>query len=395
MAENTTMGNSRESKRYILAPVVTTDLRMSTPTPPLSPTASMSPLVRPPTQGGGPLSSHPTTPIDMPGAWISTSDLVAQAEKPPSPSSSASRSLSAGVQPLRHDSFRTPQIPASANRQRRPSSGVRKLLSLSSLRNSLLGSRNSVSDLSPASRSTSSHQVASHEDRPSSRVSSAGQGIKRSASPSVPSAAVDGSQHAPSPLRKKKSASWFKRKSQIFLFSQDDTLDSLVEAQSRPGTNMTEKADQNNSQAQPHQTQGGLQASQTQGTPRSRQSSYGFSLPRPVSQAFGVPRSRQSSYTVESPKSRQSSYAYEPPKSRQASQAQERPRSQQVSQAHEDPQSPSASQDYESSEANRVQLVRPASPPPRLELPQLGTLREGGMDGGSFGEEDMFANIGR
>lgn len=218
--------------------------------PPLSPAVSMAPLIRPPTAGGGPLSSHPTTPIDLPGAWISTPDLLSHergtSTSPPSyfdPTPSASPVIP-NLAYLKQESFRRPLSPASANMQsqtpplqsqRRDSKGVRKLLSLSSLRNSFASSRSSLMMSSsqsierPASRSTDSSR-----DQPTV------QGVKRSASPVAAASStspIDEQQATAPPLRKHKSQGWFRRRSSLFLFGEDGTmLDSVTEAQSRPGT---------------------------------------------------------------------------------------------------------------------------------------------------------------
>ena len=339
-------GGHRGSRVFSLPPVVTTGGLMdsattSTTTPPLSPSASMSPLVRPPTQGGGPLSSHPTTPIDMPGAWVSSSDLPFQVESHANksstslfaaplnsfdtPPSSASPSVVGSAEPSRHDSFRTPIHPASASTQRRGSKGVRKLLSLSSLRNSFMGSRNSVAMSSPVVVPNATSEA--HRERASLRASSANypQGIKRSASRSTLSPSLDDSQNdLQAPLRKRQSGGWFRRKSQIFFFGQDgDLLDSVAETQSRPVTT--------------------------------------YDGPGIIKDERWDPPRAQSYQANEAPKPYEASRSHEPPETYRS---------------YTPPEAYSSDQ----------------TPEPYLTIPELPELE---VDGGSLHAEDMFANIGR
>lgn len=188
--------------------------------PPRSPGGSS--LGRAPTPGGGPLSSHPTTPEDvMPGAF------------PPTPEPEKDGRLERAD--TRQDSFRTPIYPASAmnfptgsssspeQQQRRPS-GVRKLLSFNSLRSSFNSSRTSlqlpresVSQGGPPQSSPAQHNS-----------------LKRPSSPSIISTTASAASRPP--LREKKSGSWFRRKSGLFMLnSETNQLDS-VEESTRPDT---------------------------------------------------------------------------------------------------------------------------------------------------------------
>lgn len=374
MAATSVMQIRRDDTLYTLPPVITTTgMDKSTgalaPTPPLSPSASITPLVRPPTQGGGPLSSHPTTPVDMPGAWLSTSDLHAYTATPSSPSWSGTASISADVQPLRHDSSRTPDSPASAFTQRRGSTGVRKLLSLTSLRKSVMGSRNSSL---PISAPMSQAQAEEHMERSASRLSNAGlmQGTKRSASSSMLHPPVEDDQRsACSPLRKRKSGSWFRRQSQM-IFGQDEAMVDVPEGQSRPTT----KAD-----GTPHDHESipakisripeSRRSPHVHGENGGRHSSYGFGIPktRTVAEAFENPLSRQTTYVFDKSKSRQSSYGYESGKS---------------GELHESP---------DTHDINST----PRTTPPLLVLPELDMLGGGKLDGGSLGGEAIFSDIGR
>ncbi|KAF2769569.1 hypothetical protein EJ03DRAFT_327175 [Teratosphaeria nubilosa] len=195
-----------------------------TPAPPASPPhSSHSSIARPPTPGGGPLTSHPTTPVDIAGAF------------PPTPEPEhANLPMSKPKQQGQDGVFRVPASPPSAadsasqhihspEPQRRPN-GVRKLFSMSSLRSSFNSSRTSLS----LSTHTSDRQV-----HPLT-------GMKRPSSPSMASTTASsiGGVALPRPeLRKKKSASWFRRKSGMFTMNQDTGfgLDSVDENQ-RPDT---------------------------------------------------------------------------------------------------------------------------------------------------------------
>lgn len=305
------------------------------PTPPLTPTMSLSPLVRPPTAGGGPLSSHPTTPVDLPGAWISTPDLLsherAPSTSPPSyfdPTPSASPVVP-NLAYLKQDSFRRPLSPASnmmqsqtpppLQTQRRDSKGVRKLLSLSSLRNSFSSSRTSL-----LMSSSQSIERPSSRSTDSSKEQQTQQGVKRSASPAAAAAIsaspTDDHPSTQPPLRKRKSQGWFRRKSSLFMFGEDGTmLDSVTEAQSRPGTT------------------------------------------NDLAPVFTAPRSTPRS--ISSPIYRpESTYTFEPAPHEQVP----------------------ADYTYRSS--------RIFSPPPML--PEIETLKGGHLDGGSMHAEELFAGIG-
>ena len=189
------------------------------PAPLESPPQTPADDIRPPTPGGGPLTSHPTTPDNVP------------TNLPPTPEpEKQSISNTRAYQP-KPDNFRTPMYPASASLNQQPPytsngqqqqdqprrKGVRKLLSLSNLRSSFSSSRTSLN-----------LPRTSHDNQ--STISS----LKRPASPSMASTTASAWSERP-PLREKKSGNWFKRKSGMFLHA-DMPLDAVDEASSRPDT---------------------------------------------------------------------------------------------------------------------------------------------------------------
>lgn len=186
-------------------------LTEGTDIPPPAPSPHRSPsLAEPPTPGGGPLSSHPTTPPSERGD-----------DNKPSTADTVTRD--------RSDSFRTPTSPASAAQMspnaQRPK-GVRKLLSLSNLRSSFSSSRTSLS----LPKGSSEAQPNSNQ-APTSASS-----IRRPVSPGAasslaPSMTTSTTVTGP-PVRQKKSGNWFKRKSSLFLLNGD--LDTVEEG--RPDT---------------------------------------------------------------------------------------------------------------------------------------------------------------
>jgi hypothetical protein len=187
-------------------------------TPPRSP--SPIPLARPPTQGGGPLSSHPTSAEDIRSATL-----------PPTPDpeqevlTKMSTSTSSNHDSLRTDSFRTPDSPASAHNkkpskaeQQKAGQSVRKLFSLNNLRNSFSSSRTSLQAQSPsAETSPQPPQADSFRQRPAS-----------------------GHTITPQMRPRSKSGSWFKRKSSMFMFNGAGDLDVVTE--DRPATESAQKA---------------------------------------------------------------------------------------------------------------------------------------------------------
>ncbi|KAK4553596.1 hypothetical protein LTR86_009392 [Recurvomyces mirabilis] len=221
------MASIRNNNRYTLSlkPVdysLTAGTNIPAPldTPPRSPAGS----ARPPTSGGGPLTSHPATPEDMPGAYPITPSATRDLDD----LSKINTSMFTG-RVEKADSFRTPYSPASAvptnttsspeQPQRRPS-GVRRLLSLSSLRSSFNSSRTSLS------------LPRQPSDAPAPAVNT----LKRPSTASIKSHA-ESTNYQPRPdLRRKKSSGWFKRKSGMFMLNDDNILDAVDESTSRPDT---------------------------------------------------------------------------------------------------------------------------------------------------------------
>ena len=236
--------------------------------PPLSPSG----IARPPTPGGGPLSSHPATPVNG-GSYFPPPPVEKPATPPRSDhksdyKSSTDSSHKSSYRP-RVDSAvtRTPLSPASANSQftppqpqphpsiskhrRRDSSGVRKLLSLTSLRNSLSGGSRSSLSLQRTPTISAPEQLYTADvfgtNNPRRRPSLSSHSIMSSfmttdtsASPSPTytsttttnnnphtsyQAQVQGGRSPPQPqLRKRKSVGWFRRKSGLFML--DDAMDN-------------------------------------------------------------------------------------------------------------------------------------------------------------------------
>lgn len=172
-------------------------------TPPKSPLGS----ARPPTAGGGPLSSHPTSADDIPGEFPPTPEPDNERSAKRSSSSSSNTNMD------RTDSFRTPASPSSPNRAPSKSSdhknsNVRKLFSLNNLRNSFSSSRTSLH----AGRGSTDTAPPPTQPEPNKRTGS----------------------NAPQMRQRSKSGSWFKRKSGMFMYNGPADLDAVVE--DRPET---------------------------------------------------------------------------------------------------------------------------------------------------------------
>ena len=182
---------------------------LTTP-PPQSSSRSPSPLVtaRPPTAGGGPLSSHPTSAEDIHSSFFPpTPDLETNTLAKMSTSTSSNHDTD------RADSFRTPASPSSPSQKRskgeqqKAGQSVRKLFSLNNLRNSFSSSRTSL-QAQNASAETSPRQTrVDPSSRPSSRQTITPQMRPRA-----------------------KSGSWFRRKSGMFLMKEEEFgMDPVVE----------------------------------------------------------------------------------------------------------------------------------------------------------------------
>ncbi|KAK5117933.1 hypothetical protein LTR62_003977 [Meristemomyces frigidus] len=235
--------NNNRTNRYTLSvqPVnysLTDGTNIPAPldSPPRSPAGS----ARPPTPGGGPLTSHPTTPEDMPGAFPPTPDADVEHEEG---LSKINASMFNTGKRTHSEGFRVPQSPASASApaaatytatttsspepQRRPSA-VRRLFSLSSLRGSFNNSRTSL-NLSRPNEDTSPQA-----QRPANGVKRPSTASIMSEAPSIQTQTTE--QPPPRPdLRRKKSSGWFnRRKSGMFMVNGDDTLAAVDETPQPP-----------------------------------------------------------------------------------------------------------------------------------------------------------------
>ncbi|KAF2165666.1 hypothetical protein M409DRAFT_23956 [Zasmidium cellare ATCC 36951] len=204
------------------------------PPPPDSPaeditTAHNLRISRSPTPGGGPLSSHPTN--SMPDAFPPTPEPEKDTASRPADTTMSSESNRDAA-----DSFQTPTSPSSAQNThdglhdsphaRRPS-GVRRLFSLSSLRQSFSSSRTSLS----VNRPGSSYAVSSYGTY-TNNDSTPRSAVAPSMISTTASTAQAPSLHSSKPsatLRKKRSSNWFKRKSGFFTMNEDGVLDVVSE----------------------------------------------------------------------------------------------------------------------------------------------------------------------
>lgn len=176
---------------------------------------------RPPTAGGGPLTSHPTNdyPMPMPGAFPPTPE---NEREDPNPVNAAMSSESNRY--TTDGSLQSPASPQSTNmpppaQPRRPSS-VRRLFSLTSLRQSFNSSRTSFS-IPPSS---SAGPPTDYQ-----RAQSPGPSMM-----SVPASTMHSSKQPRTLRTKRSSSSWFRRKSG-FLQADDGNLEATDE-DSRPET---------------------------------------------------------------------------------------------------------------------------------------------------------------
>ncbi|KAF2211059.1 hypothetical protein CERZMDRAFT_85630 [Cercospora zeae-maydis SCOH1-5] len=215
-------------------PPATPDSSSSSPPPHLRNKHSRPRLSRPPTEGGGPLSSHPTFE-NPPAAWPPTLDPDVQ-HKTSCDTASNPRS--------RNDSFTEPTSPAAThthdissahtysttahmdpthdNHHQRPGT-VRRMFSLSSLRHSFSSSRTSFSQRPDTSHGSYHAPCLTRAESPSDAPSTT--------TPMAPPAPMRlSNERRPAALpHKKRSGSWFKRKSHLFGMNDDGTLDVLDE----------------------------------------------------------------------------------------------------------------------------------------------------------------------
>ncbi|THX07804.1 hypothetical protein D6D18_02138 [Aureobasidium pullulans] len=120
----------------------------------------------------------------------------------------------------RHDSFGSslPVPKGPTNNGRRRSISMQKLFSLSNLKSSFSNSRTSL-----VSTPSSQHPPpSSSSDRPASNSTTSSRGIKRPAEEDYV-VVKNGQDNLQPPLRKRKSSSWFRRKSALFTFNSQNS----------------------------------------------------------------------------------------------------------------------------------------------------------------------------
>ncbi|CAD0101276.1 unnamed protein product [Aureobasidium mustum] len=126
----------------------------------------------------------------------------------------------------RHDSFGS-QLPVPKgpnNNGRRRSISMQKLFSLSNLKSSFSNSRTSLVS-TPSSQNPP--QTAS-SDRPASDSTTSSRGVKRAAEEDYV-VVKPGQDTLQPPLRKRKSSSWFRRKSGLFTFNSHNNGSAVVD----------------------------------------------------------------------------------------------------------------------------------------------------------------------
>ncbi|KAM3421847.1 hypothetical protein BST61_g2224 [Cercospora zeina] len=194
---------------------------------------------RPPTEGGGPLSSHPTFE-NPPAAWPPTPDSDLQ-HKPScdTPSNTRSRNdsfterTSPAVAPsstthtysttTNTDPTTTAHMDSTHDGQHQRPGTVRRMFSLSSLRQSFSSSRTSFSQRPDTSHGSYHAPYPNRAESPTDTPSTT--------TPMAPPAPVRlSNERRPAALpHQKRSSSWFKRKSHLFGMNDDGTLDVLDE----------------------------------------------------------------------------------------------------------------------------------------------------------------------
>lgn len=131
----------------------------------------------------------------------------------------------------RHDSFGS-QLPVPKgpnNNGRRRSISMQKLFSLSSLKSSFSNSRTSL--VSTPSSQTPPQTASS--DRPASDSTTSSRGVKRAAEEDYV-VVKPGQDNLQPPLRKRKSSSWFRRKSGLFTFNSSNNGSAVADDYDAP-----------------------------------------------------------------------------------------------------------------------------------------------------------------
>ncbi|UJO19763.1 uncharacterized protein CLAFUR5_10261 [Fulvia fulva] len=210
------------------------------PAPLDSPPVSLSPvesvrlsrpktLSRPPTAGGGPLSSHPTNDImPMPGALPPTPEP--ERENNTNHTDTTMHSEESNRDGAASWRSPTPNTNISQTSPGRRPGGVRRLFGLTSLRQSFSSSRTSFSIPPPSS----SYGEQSTMQRPQSP------GVMSTTASFMPPPSMHSNQQAT--LRKKRSSNWFKRKSGFFTTNENGFLD-VVSEDPRPDSKRAKRSD--------------------------------------------------------------------------------------------------------------------------------------------------------
>ncbi|CAD0095826.1 unnamed protein product [Aureobasidium vineae] len=134
----------------------------------------------------------------------------------------------------RHDSFGSQlPVPKGANNNnnngRRRSISMQKLFSLSSLKSSFGNSRTSL----VSTPSTQNPPQTASSDRPASDSTTSSRGVKRAAEEDYV-VVKHGQDNLQPPLRKRKSNSWFRRKSALFTFNSHNSASAVADDYDMP-----------------------------------------------------------------------------------------------------------------------------------------------------------------
>lgn len=265
-----------------------------------------------------------------------------------------SKSAAMSSHDKRHDSIGSsmplPKGPSSNGRRR--SISMQKLFSLSNLKSGFSTSRTSL-----VSHSTHQSPPTASSDRPTSNSTTSSRGIKRAAEDDHTGPTHNGSQSLQPPLRKRKSGSWFRRKSGLFTFNSanDSAIADDYDMPQGPDAMMLDSPEEQ----------------------------------RPVTQSTNTASER--------PISRQNTQP--PVLSPVSPMSKMRTRSSQQSQQQQQQQRPPSSRTFSSqSRASSRSRHQPYSPPTRETFSPPPTLPELGRIDTSFGDaemRDLFAHIGR
>ncbi|GAB7339375.1 hypothetical protein MBLNU457_6015t1 [Dothideomycetes sp. NU457] len=206
---------------------------------PISPPVSPNSLARPPTPGRGPLSSHPATPLSGGSYFPSSHSYKSSGSSKASSETTSTRSVQS-----RRDSFlwsspsptsqkcTTPQ----SQHRRRDSASVKRLLSFATLRKSFMGLGGTDNTDTTTSLPLPRAPFTGHEELYTADPFSSPS--HRPSTPSLTSSTTTSSLNEPMVIHtyipapqprtelesnKRKSGSWFRRKSGLFMMDSDFT----------------------------------------------------------------------------------------------------------------------------------------------------------------------------